>query len=987
MPARLKLATLLAFLLHGILILSASYRLSYDAYNHMFFASHYQADWWSLWEPRWYTGFEVVSYPPLVHQLIALLGHLIGVEAGFALVLWAVLTAYPLAVYLFCRVFVGRAASSYAAFGTVFLPSLFLTAHVFGQLPTLFATLLALFGTAALADYLQHGGKLKAALAISLFVTVIAAHHATLLFTPFLIGAVLLKLIFERTVNSGVLLRRLVSFTIVTALAGWVVIFPFWQWGAQQTIQTPIDHASRHNFLTDPFAAVLFFLPMYGLLIPFLPFAMWLGMRKRLLPVGLVFICLYLIGLGGTTPLPRLIFGQGWAWLTYDRFSFWASLLLLLFLGIALMIIRRKLPHLIHRPVAARSIRQRFSLVFNLLMAGSALLIGWIPTWLPTQPIQIEMQPIVDFLNQADRSDYRYLTFGFGDQFAYLSRLTKATTIDGSYHTARTLPELRTSGIGQIDASFWLSYGLDALDPILQKSGARGVQWGFVNLKLYEPVLLRNGWQYLTTLSNGVEVWENPVADLPPAVEPPATSPLTSFAWGTFPLLALFTTSVLAFRRFQPLLSEKVFSAVQSLATGLLPLALSLWYFHSLVPIRHEDIYFTYTDALIFLSDVIALIIVFAWLVRGGASSIDLNPRTAFKRADGWLFAICLLATLSSLWSRDGRISLFLSLHLWLCYALYLALSRTPRDWRWFALGASVALSIQIILGVWQFAAQSTEMTSILSPYWPGSLTPEKSGASVVQLAEGERWLRAYGTLPHPNLLAGWSLVFFTFVLALFLTSAKVRVYSFILVNISLVLIALTFSRSTWLGLLVIAAFLLFRFRYVDRKRLVFLAASGVLTAVLLLVAFLPLIATRFGAGQVETEQVSLYTRSWLMQRTWEIIRQSPWLGVGAGSYSLALFQHVPSFYDIEPVHNTPVLLLSELGMVGLFLEAGLGLVILYHSFKASQPLMVVLSAGLLGLMAVSFFDHYIWTVSPGRMLFMSMLGIWTGQLTNEYRR
>ena len=85
MPRRVKLATLIAFCLHGVLILTASYRLSYDAYNHMFFASHYQVNWWSLWEPRWYTGFEVISYPPLVHQLIALLGQVIGVDKGFAL--------------------------------------------------------------------------------------------------------------------------------------------------------------------------------------------------------------------------------------------------------------------------------------------------------------------------------------------------------------------------------------------------------------------------------------------------------------------------------------------------------------------------------------------------------------------------------------------------------------------------------------------------------------------------------------------------------------------------------------------------------------------------------------------------------------------------------------------------------------------------------------------------------------------------------------
>ena len=52
-------AAWLAFALHGFLVLTTQYRVSFDAYNHMFFADHYRMDWWSLWEPRWYTGFNV----------------------------------------------------------------------------------------------------------------------------------------------------------------------------------------------------------------------------------------------------------------------------------------------------------------------------------------------------------------------------------------------------------------------------------------------------------------------------------------------------------------------------------------------------------------------------------------------------------------------------------------------------------------------------------------------------------------------------------------------------------------------------------------------------------------------------------------------------------------------------------------------------------------------------------------------------------------
>src|SRR5574342_458048 len=127
MPRTARLAVLFSFIFHGVLILAARYRLSYDAYVHMFFGDHYRMDWWSLWDERWYTGFFVSSYPPLVHQSIGLLSRLIGLDAAFALVLWITLTLLPLSVYAFTRVFAGKSVAGYAALGAAILPSVYLT--------------------------------------------------------------------------------------------------------------------------------------------------------------------------------------------------------------------------------------------------------------------------------------------------------------------------------------------------------------------------------------------------------------------------------------------------------------------------------------------------------------------------------------------------------------------------------------------------------------------------------------------------------------------------------------------------------------------------------------------------------------------------------------------------------------------------------------------------------------------------------------------
>ncbi|HLO13700.1 MAG TPA: hypothetical protein VK206_02650, partial [Anaerolineales bacterium] len=475
-----RLAVLFSFLFHGILILAARYRLSYDAYVHMFFGDHYRMDWWSLWDARWYTGFFVASYPPLVHQLIGALSHFISLDAAFGLILWLVLTLLPLAVYSFARIFIGKVSAGYAALGAAFLPSVYLTAHIFGQLPTLAATVTALFGIAALNQYLRDGSRLDGLLTISLLSTVMAFHHATLLLLPWLVLAIATHLLITRQINWQILITRLFIIGIFSTLAMLVVIWPFWEWGRMQSIQTPIDHASRHNFLQDPMAPLLFFLPMYGPLIVIIPVALFLARKPKLLGLGFAFLMLFLLGIGDTTPLPRLLFGKGWAWLTYDRFALWASLTLLPFFGMIVVLLRRR-----YRTIQMKILPT---------LGAFSMLVGLATVFLPLQPGAVDMRQIVNFLKQDDRSAWRYVTFGFGDQLARLSTLTTATTIDGSYHTARTLPELRTSGLAQIDTAYWFPYGIDALDPILQKASEHGVRWGFVNVAKYIPVLVRNGW-------------------------------------------------------------------------------------------------------------------------------------------------------------------------------------------------------------------------------------------------------------------------------------------------------------------------------------------------------------------------------------------------------------------------------------------------------------------------------------------------------------
>jgi hypothetical protein len=507
----------------------------------MFFADHYRRTWWVLWEPRWYAGFSVASYPPLAHQLIAALSFLVGVEIAWAVVLLGVLVVLPTGVYAFARLFTGRRAAGYAALAASVLPSIFLTAHTFGQLPTLVALVGVLWGLAALGRYLRHGRSCDGALAVALMAVVMASHHATLLFVPWGVAAIGLHTTLARQVTLHHLLRRFLVFSMAATAAVLVVVWPFWRWGMGQTMQTPIDHPSRHNFLHDPAATILFFWPMYGLFVLVIPWALRTTLSRKRVAPGALFIVMFTLGLGGTTPLPRWLYGHPWEWLIYDRFALWASIALLPFVGLIGIVVER---------VVQRRLRRTWPGVGVVALAVTvpvAFIAVLLPTILRTQPVPVDLQPIAAFLAEDNRSQWRYLTFAFGDQRARLSLLTDATTIDGSYHTARDLPELRSSGIGQIDRVCWSLCGMDALHAILEHASAYGVRWGFANSHTCDQVLVRHGWVRLNTLANGVEVWENPAAVRPVPDDLAAHSdPVAAASWGVLPLTALVVAIGLA---------------------------------------------------------------------------------------------------------------------------------------------------------------------------------------------------------------------------------------------------------------------------------------------------------------------------------------------------------------------------------------------------------------------------------------------------------
>ncbi len=978
-PRRVYLAILFAFIGHGIFVLTARYRLSYDAYTHMLFADHYAQDWFSLWNTRWYTGFEVISYPPLIHQLIALFVPVIGVDAAYALILWLITTLYPLGIYTFSRIFTGKTAASYAAIASAVMLPIYVTAHIFGQLPFLAATLFALFGAGAIAKFLREGKLHNLVLAVSIIATTMAAHHATLLVQPFLVLALTIYQLKQH--NWKKTLSRLAIFLVFAIPAGIIVIWPFWQWGTHQQLQTPIDHLSRHNFFTDALASAIFFWPFYipiGSVIPFL-FYKW---PRKFLGLQFSFLILFILGLGSTTPLPSLLFGQSWEWLTYDRFAFWASLTLTPFFGILFTHFKKWMKNRVFLKPLPASLRGTLISALTFFVFTFFAMGSWFTPFLfPIQPDPVDMQPIVDFLEAEDHDYWRYLTFGFGDQFAHLSLLTQATTLDGSYHTARTIPELRESGIGQIDTAYWALKGIPAIGPILQASGKYGVRWGFVNLRSFVPELKKNGWVFVKYLSNGIQVWENPDFTFLPSTPPPA-DPFKSFSWGIFPLLSFFITMILGIVNLWKERGEKIIRNTHAFVVGLIPLALGFWYYKIIFEFKHKQVYFTYDHALFFLSDALVLIAVMLWLAAQVSNEKFFQQK--FTPTIKFLFVFCCLLSLSAFWSADWRTSTYIAIHFWLIFGLILSMRDWHTSWNTAILGLCAALSIQALTGIVGFISQSTLFLGPLNLHWPGPIDIATRAASIVKLPDGQAFLRAYGTLPHPNILGGFGLVCLTGPIALFLRKEKPNPFALILLAFGSSLLALTFSRSAWIAVTLFLFILIYNSKSFHPKKAAIIFFTAITVFGLTLFPLRELFLNRVNAPATTTEEFSLVGRAWLTEQAFTVIKEHPLLGVGSGSFIIQLAERAGEFNFVEPVHNIPLLITAELGIFGLILILILIFSIGKNFLTTKNPNAIIIGALLMGLGAISLFDHYLWTLAPGRLMLGFVLGLWEGQIARD---
>jgi len=437
--------------------------------------------------------------------------------------------------------------------------------------------------------------------------------------------------------------------------------------------------------------------------------------------------------------------------------------------------------------------------------------------------------------------------------------------------------------------------------------------------------------------------------------------------------------------------------------------------------------YWEYGTASVYGTEIL---LYFLFLLAIASLVIDKLQIQNYKSQINYKFKITKIATvaifffvfalLSIFWADSKSVALMAGLRLVEGVGIFLILQIFNFDWKKISRAFVLSALVQVGLGIYQFLTQ----TAFASKWLGMALHDPATLGTIVVEASGGRWLRAYGSLPHPNMLGAFLAIGMFLIIILYQKSLASH-RKIILVSIFSILtfgLFTTFSKSAILAFIIVLLFFLvgsfileagkknkceleknkilffdlaeklkFCFRYFKKgsrqartisnptaqgQKIVLLKFTFlfIFIATIFSIIFWEPVATRVrGIGRLEAkstnERISYFGESW------QLIKNHPFLGVGLGNYTLALHNEINSnlnSWEYQPAHNIYLLVLAELGIFGFLIFT---LFLLYFLLPLQKNiswynLFDLRDTVFFLILLVGLFDHYLWTLYFGIILF-----------------
>lgn len=409
-----------------------------------------------------------------------------------------------------------------------------------------------------------------------------------------------------------------------------------------------------------------------------------------------------------------------------------------------------------------------------------------------------------------------------------------------------------------------------------------------------------------------------------------------------------------------------------------------------------EGVYYEQTAFVFYLSDAALLI-----LLLTEAWSRTMRPQADLPPTSGRihflvlipLLLLTLLAWLSVSWAQDKALALYLSVRLAGLFLLVLVLVRLRPRTNWLSGVLAFTLFFQAVIALLQFLLQN----DLGWQAWGEVELGVPGLASVVRVGV-DQYIRGYGLTPHPNILGGVLVALLLILVTQFLAAqGRGRVFWLIILGIGAVGLLVTFSRSAWLGGVVGGGFLLLWLLLTPtwRQKYGRLVGWPIALAVFVLIIFVAmrpeLFLARLRPSTSYTESRSLDERAGLALLARELVITFPLTGVGVGGFTPAIANQAEQMTGVrpQPAHNIPLLVTTELGLLGglfwlwLMVTPVLGMLIAWREHRLTL-LGLGLTAALIALAVIDLFDFYSWGWAQGRLLRWSLWGLWLSEVAYD---
>lgn len=400
-------------------------------------------------------------------------------------------------------------------------------------------------------------------------------------------------------------------------------------------------------------------------------------------------------------------------------------------------------------------------------------------------------------------------------------------------------------------------------------------------------------------------------------------------------------------------------------------------------PELFDTVYPSFASAYFKVADVaiLAALVLFLVTERFRFFSIPRHVR--------WLVIPTLLLAMLALVSvRQARLpvlTLVLVARLVMLAGLVLMVSRTDPRWVMWPLVATVLANA--LLGVFQYALRRSVGLGLEVP-----VTADMLRVPIVA-AENTRYVRAYGFTVHPNMLAPYLVVAMTLLLGFIVQRYPANNGLATLgVGLAAMALALTYSRASWVSLLIGGAILVggclaqpdLRPRLLALR---FPLVVGLLVFGMFFATQSRQVASRFSSSSEGGVSTSRTDRVLLLRDAAALLRERPLTGVGGHNFSVEAERSrtITSNYSHDflwqPVHNFTALVTTELGLPG-------GALWLFLTIAPWVYAVATWRRHGLDAMALSWFgasvflawngllDHFAWSLPEGMGL---MWTVWAG--------